>query len=217
MQASRVPAHAPSLIYSDIRLYRSAMNLLYRGGYRRRFDEILAQVPAGTASVCDLCFGDTVIADWCAARGIAWTGVDLNAHFCERARRRGHHVIEGDLLTVDLPVADVYVMAGSLYHFHDRLAELFDEIWRRTRSWILSEPIRNLSSERGVLGWWARRSANPGDGHATFRYTDRTLLDSIRTQQIRHGLACRVVSADRDMLVVLERAAGRPGAAIEVG
>jgi hypothetical protein len=201
----------PSLIYSHIRLYRSAMNVLYLGGYRRRFDNILALLGGHEASVCDLCFGDTIIADWCAAHRILWTGVDLNPSFCARARKRGHHVIEGDLLSVALPSADVFVMAGSLYHFHDRLPALFDAVWQRTGRWVLSEPVRNLSAGKGALGRLAKRSANPGDGDATFRYTERTLLDALREQLERHDLTCRVVSVDRDMLVVMERAGGAKG------
>jgi hypothetical protein len=203
----------PSLIYSHIQLYRSAMNVLYAGGYRQRFQhviELLGAIP--TASVCDLCFGDTVIADWCAAHEVRWTGVDINPHFCARARRRGYRVIEGDLLSVDLPASDAFVMAGSLYHFHGRLPALFDAVWQRSGRWILSEPVRNLSSGGGVVGRWARRSANPGDRHAAFRFNEETLLEMLRDQQRRHGFACRVVSIDRDMLVVMERA-GAAGSA----
>jgi Methylase of polypeptide chain release factors len=207
----RLSTPVPSLIYSHIQLYRSAMNVLYFGGYRRRFDNVIALLGAHETSVCDLCFGDTIIADWCAANRTMWTGVDLNPSFCARARKRGHHVIEGDLLSVALPSADVYVMAGSLYHFHDRLPAVFDRVWQRTGRWILSEPVRNLSSDDGVLGRLAKRSANPGDGHAAFRYTERTLLDALREQQQRHDLTCRVVSIDRDMLVVMERGGAARG------
>lgn len=205
MMATRSDHAAPSLIYSHIHLYRSAMNLLYLGGYRRRFQEVIDQF-GDVGSVCDLCFGDTVIADWCSAHGVRWTGVDLNPHFCARARKRGHQVVEGDLLSVPLPQADVFVMAGSLYHFHDKLPALFDAVWQRTDRWILSEPVRNLSSGGGIVSRWAKRSANPGDRDATFRYTERTLLDALREQERRHDLSCRVVSVDRDMLVVMERA-----------
>ena len=205
-----------SLIYSHIQVYRGAMNLLYRGGYQRRFLDVVSLIDADVHSVCDLCFGDTVIADWCAERRIQWTGVDLNTRFCERARKRSYSVIEGDVLSVDLPSADVYIMAGSLYHFYDRLPALFDAVWRRTSRWILSEPVRNLSSSAGVIGRWARRSANPGDGHGRFRFTEETLRDALRVAQERHALACRVVSVDRDLLVVMERAGHGAGTGKDV-
>ncbi len=195
-----------SLVYSQIHIYRAVMNLLYRGGYRRRFADVIEQFDARTSSVCDLCFADTIVADWCRGRGMAWTGVDLNPYFCNRARARGYTVLCDDLFSADLPDADVYIMAGSLYHFHDRLSELFDIIWRHTTRFILSEPVRNLSAQPGLIGWWARRSANPGDRHAAFRYDDKTLLQAIQRQQARHPMTIRVVSVGRDLLMVLDRA-----------
>ena len=196
-----------SLVYSDIRLYRSVMQILYSGRYRKRFEDITALIPAGTRSVCDLCFGDTAIADWCRSQGVEWTGVDLNTSFCARARRLGYRVIEGDLMTMELPPADVFVMAGSLYHFHDRLEALCDRVWARTGTFVVSEPVRNLSASRGPVGWWARRSANPGNAHAAFRYDDTTLTEALGQQGLRLGLTMRVVSVGRDMLVVMERLA----------
>jgi hypothetical protein len=205
-----------SLIYSHIQVYRSAMNLLYRGGYHQRFLDVVSVIGPDVRSVCDLCFGDTVIAQWCAAHGIEWTGVDLNTHFCARARKGGYRVIEGDVLAVDLPAADAFVMAGSLYHFYDRLPALFDAVWKRTSRWILSEPVRNLSSSSGVVGRWARRSVNPGDRHAPFRFTEATLLDALRAQERRHALTSRVVSVDRDLLVLMERGGRAAGTGKDV-
>jgi hypothetical protein len=194
-----------SLIYSQIHLYRLAMNLLYRGRYRQRFVDIVELIGPRVRSVCDLCFGDIFIAEWCRARGIRWIGIDLNRRFCERARRRGFEVIEGDLFAVKLPDADVFVIAGSLYHFHARLSLLFDNILRHTNRFILSEPIQNLSSQGGVLGWWAQRSADPGSGHAVFRYNEQSLLAGLREQQRRKGFQYRIVSIDRDILLEINR------------
>lgn len=194
-----------SVVYANIRIYRLVMNLLYAGRYRQRFTDVIAVLGNDVRSVTDLCFGDTVIADWCRKRGAAWTGVDLNPTFCATAAQRGHRVVQGDLFATDLPAADVFVMAGSLYHFHDRLPELFDRIWAKTGRFVLSEPVRNLSSMGGPIGWWARRSANAGDGHAEFRFTEATLLDAIRQEQARHPLDVRVVSVGRDALVELRR------------
>jgi hypothetical protein len=191
-----------SLVYSNVHVYRLVMNVLYGGQYRRRFQDILDLLGPDVRSVCDLCFGDTIIADSCRARGIEWTGVDLNRTFCDTARRRGHRVVHGSVFTADLPEADVFVMAGSLYHFHDRLPELFDRIWARTGRLVLSEPVQNLSSRSGLLGWWARRSANAGDGHQAFRFTEATLVDALRLEQARRpGLVYRVTAVGRDALL----------------
>jgi hypothetical protein len=197
-----------SWVYTNIHAYRAAMTVLYAGGYRRRFRDVIDQFDERTTSICDLCFGDTIIADYCRAHRIMWTGVDLNRGFCERASRSGHAVICADLFAADLPRADVYVMAGSLYHFHDRLSDLFDIVWQRTTRFILSEPVRNLSAGPGLLGRLARRSANPGDRHAGFRYGEASLREAIRAQQARHAMTTKVISIKRDLLLVMERAAG---------
>jgi len=194
-----------SLIYSQIYLYRLAMNLLYQGRYRQRFVDIVELLWPRVHSVCDLCFGDILIAEWCRTRGIHWLGIDLNHGFCERARRRGFDVIEGDLLALDFPDKDVFIMAGSLYHFHSTISVLFDRILDHTDRFILSEPIRNLSSQGGVMGWWAQRSANPGRGHAVFRYNEQSLLEAVREQQGRKGFTYRVASVNRDMLIEIKR------------
>jgi hypothetical protein len=203
-----------SLVYSHIYVYRAVMNLLYKGRYRDRFDHVTAAVGDDVRSVCDLCFGDTIIAEWCRSRGIRWTGVDLNRHFCARARKMGFDVIHGDVLALDLPDADAFVMAGSLYHFHDQLPRLFDVVLQRTRRFIVSEPVHNLSSQPGALGWWARRSANPGDRPATFRYDQRTLVRALREQQDRFDFAFRIVSSDRDLLLEIKRPPAKTAPAV---
>jgi hypothetical protein len=135
----------------------------------------------------------------CSRCAIRWTGVEVNRYFCERARHAGHAVIEGDLFSVDLPHADVFTMAAALYHFHDCLPQLFDRVFSRTRRFIVSEPVRNVSS--GALGRWAKYVANPGTGHATFRYDAESLLAALRAQQQRLGCELHVISVHRDMLV----------------
>ena len=50
---------------------------------------------------------------------------------------------------------------------------------------IISEPIKNLSSNPGLLGWIARKSANAGQGDEVFRFSELTLIDKIN--EISHG------------------------------
>jgi len=194
-----------SLIYSNIRVYRLVMNALYGGKYRRRFLRIVDLVGPDSGSMCELCFGDTHIGRWCRDRAVRWTGVDINPYFCRRARDLGFHVIRGDPLEVALPDADVFVMAGSLYHFHTRIESLLEAIFTHTRRFILSEPIRNLSSHGGIVGRLARRSANPGVGEADFRFDEHSLLAALAPHRERLGLQVRRVSCDRDLLLEITR------------
>src|SRR5262249_14215697 len=114
---------------------------------------------------------------------------------------QGFDARRADLLTADLPPADVYLMAGSLYHFHLSLPILFDRIFERTDRLVLSEPVRNLSDQPGPIGWMARRAANPGDGHAQFRFGRQSLTAALDQERARIGFEWRVVSEDRDLLV----------------
>lgn len=186
-----------SLIYSDVRIYRLLMNVLYGGRYARRFEPVIELIGRDAKSVCELCFGDVRIAEHCRERGMEWTGVDLNPAFCESARRAGFRVIEGDLLQADTPAADAYVMIGSLYHFHDRLPELVEKVFQRTDRWIISEPVRNLSQRDDLLGRIARKSANPGDRQAAFRFDERTLRRALEDLGLRVDEHAR----NRDMVV----------------
>ena len=194
-----------SILYSNLVFSRLGMNLLYRGNYRRRFLDIVELMVRDVQTVCEFCFEDTFIADWCRSRGIDWTGVDINSRFCKRAQRKGFNAVEGDVFSVNLEAADVYIMAGSLYHFHNRLSSLFDMILSHTTRFILSEPIQNLSSPRGIVGWLAKRSANPGNGHALFRYNQESLLQAVREEQKRKGFKFQVVSIGRDILLEISR------------
>ncbi|HEV8613357.1 MAG TPA: class I SAM-dependent methyltransferase [Gemmatimonadales bacterium] len=194
-----------SLVYSHILIYRLVMNVLYRGGYRTRFQRILERVPRGTRSLCDLCFGDTYIAEWCRAREIAWTGIDLNQGFCARAVRKGFHALCADVLSTELPEADVYVMAGSFFYFHNSMPRLLERILSRTRLFVLSEPVRNLASSSGFVGRLASRSTDPGSGHTPFRFDAESLVRSLRAEQSRVGFKLAIISEHRDLLVELAR------------
>ena len=72
-----------AFIYSNIRIYRFVMSLLYSGSYYRRFAAVTKLIRG--KKVTELCFGDTVIADYCRKHGIEWTGYDINPHFIKRA------------------------------------------------------------------------------------------------------------------------------------
>jgi len=196
---------ATSLIYSHILWYRSAMQLLYRGQYHRRFRQVVAQIPPGTTTICELCFGDTWIARWCRDRGLTWSGYEVNPYFGGRALRLGFDARVGDVLAADLPAADVYVMAGSLYHFHEDSIGLLRRMWARTDQIILSEPIENLSSRPGVVGWLARRAAKPGTRPAPFRYTFDSMMAMLERGRAELGFQFTVASRDRDLVVVLTR------------
>lgn len=191
-----------SLVYQSVWGYRAAMIGLYGADYWRRTQRVCALLGA-SSSVVELCFGDARLARACSRLGAGWTGVDFNPVFCRHARARGLSVIEADFWHAELPRADAYVMMAALYHFHDRLPELFDRVFARTRRLVLSEPIRNLASGGGLLARAAQRFSNPGDGAARFRYDAASLRLALAREAERLGLRVRTVSERRDALVEL--------------
>jgi hypothetical protein len=168
-----------SFIYQHISIYRAVMNLLYLGRYKRRFTPIIDQLKTlpGNAQILELCFGDLYIASFCKKAGYRWMGIDLNTYFVERARRLGYHAWSDDLsVTKTLPKADVCIMIGSLYHFHDNAFSMLEKMLNASDILVISEPVINFSSARGFIGSLAKRAANAGKGNEAFRYTASSLI-----------------------------------------
>ena len=170
-----------SLIYRHVLIYRIVLNVLYAGRYKQRFDRLLALLdPSRDKTVVELCFGDIYIAQWCKERGVEYMGMDVNPHFVEWARARGHNVVVADLRKrPPLLASDVVVISGSLYHFHDMLDEFIHWIMASSRRLIIAEPIRNWASRKDMWGRIAGNLANAGAGPENFRYNERSLRDAL--------------------------------------
>lgn len=118
-----------SIIYRNITLYRTVMNLLYFGGYRNRFRDVTDQFKETDRSVVELCFGDTYVAQYCKQKGISWTGYDLSDYFVQNAVDQGYDAHHSDILKEPfLKKADVCVMIGSLYHFEKNIGQLLSTL-----------------------------------------------------------------------------------------
>lgn len=171
-----------SLVYRHIWIYRFIMNILYLGKYRQRFDSVMDYIkdqPPNT-KILELCFGDTYIAQYCKNAGYQWQGIDLNPRFIENAQKCGYNASLGDLAAMKtLPPANICVMIGSLYHFHPETCLILQKMIDVSKTIIISEPVSNLSSKKGIIGYLARRSANAGKGNEVFRYNESSLMSII--------------------------------------
>jgi hypothetical protein len=196
-----------SFIYRHIFIYRVIMNFLYWGKYKKRFTAVieeLIETPVHS-KVLELCFGDVYIAEYCRQMRYTWKGIDINKHFVMRAQRYGYDASHADLMSVkQLPTADVCIIIGSFYHFHTHSEALLTKIFNASPTLIISEPVLNLSSRKGLIGFLARKATNAGKGHEEFRYTQASLLSALKTYC--NSFNCEIASIrplQKDLIVKL--------------
>ena len=155
------------------------MRVLYGRHYHDRMRTVAEQVPDG-ASVLELCCGPgTMYLRHLRGRTGGYVGIDVNAGYVERLRRRGIDARRLDLASGEepLPGADVVILQASLYHFLPRPERIIDRMLAAARDRVIvSEPVRNLaSSELPVITRLGRRAADPGVGGHAQRFTEATL------------------------------------------
>ncbi len=195
-----------SFIYQHLSIYRFVMNLLYFGGYTRRFKKIIAMLnPLLDKHVTELCFGDTHIAKWCNENGVKYIGLDINPRFIANAKNKGYDVRLVNLRAcTSIPESEVVIMMGSLYHFHDILDELFETIMSSCKRFIISEPIVNLTGRDNVLGRIAQVSANAGHGYEKFRFNNESLRAALeKAAKCRYQI--NYLIAGKDAIVEIKK------------
>ena len=198
-----------SIIYRHIIIYRLVMNLLYLGKYKTRFDHIINQIsgfPPNT-TILELCFGDTVIAEYCKKIRYNWKGLDINKNFVFFAQKRGYDAYLEDLtITNSLPKADVCIMMGSLYHFHPNEFSLLQKILNSCDLLIISEPVVNLSSTPGIVGYLSRKAAGVGKGDEAFRFKKSSLLEMLkRNSESLNYETLLIKDLGKDLLIVIKK------------
>lgn len=193
-----------SLIYKDPRIYAFFMRFLYGRNYQDRFQSIAEEIPDGV-KVLDLCCGDCAIYTLVLKDRVHYTGVDINTNFIEHGRRKGINILPLDVLNDELPFSDFTIMQASLYQFipqHNKIVEkMLDSTGNRV---IISEPIKNLStSNNPVISFIARRSADPGTGMKTNRFTEGSFRIFFQTNYDDLIERFKYVPGKRELLVIL--------------
>ncbi len=188
------------------------MNLLYAGNYTNRFTSILAALKnKGVSSVVELCFGDVIIAEYCKTNHIQWQGFDLNDSFVKYARNKGYAAELADVVKKeDFPAADIYIIAGSLYHFtRPELKQLLTKILLQTNLLIISEPVKNISSNKGLVGDLARRLSRTSKNEVSFRYTHESLSGALEDLKTDLDFNFKTIGYIKKDLVILIEKNGR--------
>lgn len=196
-----------SFIYKNITFYRAIMQVLYAGKYFRRFDPVKKILKDNKIkSVFELCFGDTVIAEYCRKNGIEWKGVDGNETFVVRAKRMEFKAEMGHIHSnMEFVQADAVIMMGSLYHFKEDAFNLVKKSLENSKFVIINEPIKSYAQHK-TLGKAAAQLSNAGKGAENFRFDRKTLValaDSICTNSL---YSYKIVhEGEKDMTLLFER------------
>jgi hypothetical protein len=193
-----------SIIYRNIHVYRGVMAVLSGGRHHRRILQVGAMLRRSDRRVLELCFGDTVLAEFCRDHGRSWTGIDRSDSFVSRASRKGFHAVRGNILEMErLPESDVCIMIGSMYHFSERLDTLFRLMLQSAGKVIVSEPVVNLAQRGGAVGYLAKRLTGAGDGPERYRFSMDSLLAEM--ERLRETVGIKYQLADFDGVhVILE-------------
>ncbi len=196
-----------SFIYKNITFYRVIMQVLYAGKYFRRYDPVKKiLIDKNIKSVFELCFGDTVIAEFCRKNGIEWKGVDGNATFVDRAKKMGMNAGMGNIHSkMEFVPMEAVVMMGSLYHFKEDAFDLVKNALLKSKFVIINEPIKSYAQHK-TLGKTAAKLSNAGKGAENFRFDRKSLIalaDSICKDSL---YSYKIIDeGEKDMTLVFER------------
>jgi len=188
------------------------MRTLYGRHYADRMRAVAEHVPRG-ASVLELCCGPgTLYLAHLRHHVGSYVGLDVNAGFVERLRRRGVDARLEDLGDGrPLPRADVVLIQASLYHFLPDADRLVDRMVAAARERVIvSEPVRNLAtSSIPGIGLLSRRAADPGVGGHADRFDERTLAELMH--RYRERIICTfAIPGGRERVYVLAGGAAVP-------
>ena len=184
------------------------MNLLYSGGYKKRFQQIKQLIKTyNTTEILELCFGDILIAKFCKENNIKWFGYDLNEYFVSKAKNKSYEAKCVDLSTIsELPTMEICLIIGSLYHFHEEIHFLLSKMLNSSKIIFISEPIKNLSNSKNIIGWIARKSTNAGKGKIPFRYRENSLLEMLNEESKKLSFSYKIIGYyKKDIVLVIEK------------
>jgi SAM-dependent methyltransferase len=154
------------------------MLLLYGRHYNSRYRAIAELIPENT-TVLDLCCGPALLFHrYLRAKGVHYTGLDINEKFISRLIRSDAAGEVWDLRSArELPVSDYVIMQASLYHFLPDASGVVNRMLKAARkNVIIAEPIRNLTtSGSSVLSFIGRSFTNPGSGKQASRFNQTSL------------------------------------------
>ncbi len=183
------------------------MNVLYKGKYKKRSYDIINRIDDKNKKVLDLCFGDVIIAEECKKRNIEWIGFDINPYFAKYAQKKGFNASTQDIEKLSVfPKADICILSGSLYHFYPEIKLILAKMLDSSAKIIISEPIINLTSQKGIIGKIAGVLSNAGKGEESFRFTSESIKLTLSNLKEELNYDFKIIDEKRDILIEITHA-----------
>ena len=181
------------------------MQLLYKGQYQNRYVKLIPLLKA--KNVTELCFGDIVIADFCKKNNIHWIGYDVNGPFVKNAVKNNFNAHQMDILkSKKFETADICLIIGSLYHFHLSLEILLQKMFDCAPILLISEPIKNLSQSKGIIGKLAKGASDVNNQAQNFRFNELTLTNVLTELSIKLNFKIEVIEKfNKDIIIRLSK------------
>lgn len=196
-----------SFVYKNSFIYSIIIKILYGKNYKSRFLEVAKEIDEDS-SVLDVCSGDCALYDIGLKpfKNVKYKGLEINQTFINNAAKRGLEVTYSNILVDKIPEADFVVLQGSLYQFHPDCELVLKTLMNSARKkLIVSEPVQNLSSSSvGFISKLSKKSANPGDGHKTFRFNERTLIELVKKTFPSNQISYRLIPGKRDLIITIK-------------
>jgi hypothetical protein len=88
-----------------------------------------------------------------------------------------------NLLSDEIPPADIVLMQGSLYQFIPEEKNIIRRMLDASRKMVLlAEPVHNRAhSKNWMIRYVSQYAVNPGTGHKTERFNEQSLLECFRS------------------------------------
>ena len=186
-------------------IYNVTLSILYGGKARakERFSRIANEVEESDV-VVDLCAGNSYLLDALENKIIDYQAYDVNDRFVKALKRRGASAYCCDVRKINVPEADVIVMASALYHFHPNCAQILERMLASARKKvILVEPVKNaVNSSNCILSAFARKAGQIGNDEIAYRFDLDDLVQLLESLKVPNH--SELISGGRDMLVVFD-------------
>ncbi len=167
-----------SPVYWHPTIYQLFLRIIFGRQFKKRYQEVANLIPKGSR-VVDICCGDcTTYRLFLKKKNVKYLGLDINPFFVRWLEKKRIPIRLFDVFRDEIPPAEYVIMLGSLYQFIPHHKKIMDKMLKAaTKKVIITERIQGSfsSSSNPLISYVAKRLANPGTGHAMYRFNEKKL------------------------------------------